>query len=69
MLLASLTKRLVNHAGPRDMSEGYTACWTMDRLRDAARRTADKIDERIRTGMPAAVPAGVPARRSGGGGR
>ena len=56
MLPASLTKRLVNHARPQDVTEGYAADWTMEQLRDAAQRIADKIDETIRAGMLAAGP-------------
>ena len=55
MLPASLTKRLVNHSRPQDVTEGYTADWTMEQLRDAAQRIADKIDELIRAGGPAPV--------------
>ena len=53
MLPASLTKRLVNHSRPQDVTEGYAADWTMEQLRDAAQRIADKIDELIRAGAPA----------------
>ena len=45
MLPTSLTKRLVNHARPRDVTEGYASDWTADQLRDAAQRIADRIDE------------------------
>ena len=47
MLPTSLTKRLVNHARPQDVTEGYAADWTMAQLRDAAQRVADRIDELI----------------------
>ena len=53
MLPASLTKRLVNHSRPHDVTEGYAADWTMEQLRDAAQRIADKIDDLIRAGGPA----------------
>ena len=53
MLPASLTKRLVNHVRPQDVTEGYAADWTMEQLRDAAQRIADKIDELVRSGGPA----------------
>ncbi len=53
MLPASLTKRLVNHARPRDVTEGYAADWTMEQLRDAAQRISDRIDALIREGIPA----------------
>ena len=48
MLPTSLTKRLVNHAPSQDITEGYTAEWTMAQLRDAAQRIADRIDELTR---------------------
>ncbi len=48
MLPTSLTKRLVNHARPQDVTEGYAADWTMDQLRDAAQKVADRIDELAR---------------------
>ena len=43
-----------HHARPQDVTEGYAADWTMAQLRDAAQRIADKIDEKIRAGMPEA---------------
>ena len=52
MLPVSLTKRLVNHAKPQDVTEGYAADWTMEQLRTAAQRVADRIDELIRAGVP-----------------
>ena len=36
MLPASLTKQLVNHARPQDVTEGYAADWAIDQLRDFA---------------------------------
>ncbi len=62
MLPQSLTKRLVNHARPQDVTEGYAADWTMDQLRDAAQRVADRIDELIHAGIPAPVPVPQPDR-------
>ncbi|MDE0386839.1 MAG: integrase arm-type DNA-binding domain-containing protein [Defluviicoccus sp.] len=47
MLPTSVTKRLVNHARPRDLTEGYASDWTADQLRVAAQRIADRIDELI----------------------
>ena len=47
MLPTSLTKRPVNHARRRDVTEGYASDWTADQLRDAAQRIADRIDETI----------------------
>jgi len=52
MLPVSLTKRLVNHARPQDVTEGYAADWTTEQLRDAAQCVADRIDELIRAGVP-----------------
>ena len=34
MLPRSLTKRLVNHAQPGDVTEGYAADWTVEQLRE-----------------------------------
>ena len=45
MLPRSLTKRLVNHARPSDVTEGCAADWTVDQLREPAQRIADRIDE------------------------
>ena len=45
MLPRSLTKRLVNHARPSDVTEGYAADWTVDQLREPAQRVADRIGE------------------------
>ena len=45
MLPRSLTKRLVNHARPGDVTEGYAADWTVQQLREPAQRVADRIDE------------------------
>ena len=48
MLPRSLTKRLVNHARPPDVTEGYAADWTVEQLREPAQRVADRIDELMR---------------------
>jgi len=45
MLPISLVKRLVNHARPSDVTEGYAADWTVEQLREPAQRIADRIDE------------------------
>ena len=37
LLPRSLTKRLVNHARPSDVTEGYAADWTVEQLRDRKR--------------------------------
>ena len=44
MLPGTLTKRLVNHAPPRDVTEGYAAAWTIAQLREPAQRVADRIN-------------------------
>ena len=44
MLPRALTKRLVNHARPGDVTEGYAADWTVGQLREPAQRIADRID-------------------------
>ena len=54
MLPRSLTKRLVNHARPGDVTEGYAADWTVEQLREPAQRVADRIDEL--TAIPVPVP-------------
>ena len=49
MLPRSLTKRLVNHARPGDVTEGYAADWTVEQLREPAQRIADRIDELMKS--------------------
>ena len=44
MLPTSLTKRLVNHARPNDVTQGYAADWTIAQLREPAQRIADRIE-------------------------
>ena len=44
MLPPSLTKRLVNHARPNDVTEGYAADWTIEQLREPAQKIADRIE-------------------------
>ncbi len=44
MLPPSLTKRLVNHARPDDVTQGYAADWTIGQLREPAQRIADRIE-------------------------
>ena len=50
MLPSALTKRLVNHARPNDVTEGYAADWTVRQLREPAQRIADRIE--ALTAMP-----------------
>ena len=44
MLPPSLTKRLVNHARPSDVTEGYAADWTVNQLCEPAQKIADRIE-------------------------
>ena len=44
MLHPSLTKRLVNHPRPNDLTEGYAADWTIEQLRETAQRIAGRIE-------------------------
>ena len=44
MLHPSLTKCLVSHARPSDVTEGYAADWKIAQLREPAQRIADRID-------------------------
>ena len=55
MLPSSLTKRLVNHAPPNDITESYAADWTIGQLRDPAQRIADQI-EALMNAIVAAAP-------------
>jgi len=54
MLPHALTKRLVNHTPPRDVTEGYAADWTIGQLREPAQRIAGRIEEM--TGSRPAAP-------------
>ena len=44
LLPLSLTKRLVNHNRPSDVTEGYAADWSIDQLYEPAQRIPDQID-------------------------
>ena len=44
LLPRALTKRLVNHARPADVTEGYAADWTIGQLRGPAQLIADRIE-------------------------
>ena len=50
MLPRSLTKRLVNHARPSDVTEGYAADWSIGQLREPAQGIADRIDALLEAG-------------------
>ena len=52
MLPSALTKRLVNHARPNDVTEGYAADWTVGQLREPAQIIADRIDELMTGSVP-----------------
>ena len=60
-LATSLTKRLVNHARPRDVTEGYAADWTSEQLLRGAQAVADRIDE-LMVPVNNAVPQDNPYR-------
>ena len=47
MLPRSLTKRLVNHARPDEVTEGYAADWSVKQSRKPAQRIADRIAKLI----------------------
>ena len=53
LLPRALTKRLVNHARPGDVTEGYAADWTIGQLRDPAQRIADRIEALMNGGASA----------------
>ena len=52
MLPHALTKRLVNHAPPNDVTEGYAADWTIRQLREPAQRIADRIEALMNESEP-----------------
>ena len=54
MLPSSLTKRLVNHARPNDVTEGYAADWTVAQLREPAQKIADRIEALMSGTVPTA---------------
>ena len=58
MLPHALTKRLVNHAPPNDVTEGYAADWTIGQLREPAQRIADRIGELMGAKVAAATGNG-----------
>ena len=68
LLPRALTKRLVNHARPGDVTEGYAADWTIGQLRGPAQQIADRIDRLMNAsatgGAVAASTDGCPAART-----
>ena len=62
MLPRSLTKGLVNHARPGDVTEGYAADWTVEQFPEPAQRIADRIDELLGQDVPTPDEAHSPAR-------
>ncbi|MDE0025725.1 MAG: hypothetical protein OXP69_15040 [Spirochaetaceae bacterium] len=58
----SLTKRLVNHARPTDVTEGYAAGWTIGQFRDPAQLIADRIDAILQAGPECEHDAGRTAQ-------
>ena len=63
LLPLSLTKRLVNHARPSDVTEGYAADWTIAQLREPAQRIADRIEALMMNPAGARVADGLASRR------
>ncbi|MDE0031014.1 MAG: hypothetical protein OXU42_16630 [Deltaproteobacteria bacterium] len=57
MLPRSLTKRLVNHARPGDVTEGCATDWTVEQLREPAQQMADCIDRLTEVDAPVTTPA------------
>ena len=53
MLPTCLTKRLVNHARPQHVTEGYASDWTGEQLRQGAQRIAGRINELMAVVIPA----------------
>ncbi len=53
----ALTKRLVNHARPADVTEGYAADWTIGQLRGPAQQIADRIELLMNGGAANAAAA------------
>ena len=66
MLPRSLTRRLVNHARPGDVTGGYAADWTVEQLRAHAQRIADRIDELMRVEPSGAIKPAAPVGEPGG---
>ena len=62
LLPRALTKRLVNHARPADVTEGYAADWTIGQLRSPAQQIADRIELLI--SGSAAAPAATDGGRA-----
>ena len=58
MLPPSLTKRLVNHARPNDVTQGYAADWTIAQLREPAQKIADRIEALMTPTVSAPAPSG-----------
>ena len=57
MLPESLVKRLVIHAPPEDVTEGYAADWTHEEPGEASQRIADRIEAPARQPLlPPATP-------------
>ena len=57
MLLRSLTKRLVNHPRPGDVTEGYVADWAVEQFREPTQQIADCIDRLTEVDAPVTMPA------------
>ena len=67
LLPPSLTKRLVNHTRPSDVTEGYAADWTIEQLREPGQRIADRIEAIMNAdcaGVAAGGEAGAPGAQA-----
>lgn len=60
MLPPSLTKGLVNHAGPNDVTQGYATDRTVSQMCKPAQKIADRI-EALRNPMTSPVGAAAKA--------
>ena len=63
MLLLSLTKRLVNHARPSDVTTGYALDWTVGQLCEPAEQLVDCFDDLC--SVPVSLPDSVCAACGG----
>ena len=67
LLPLSLTGRVVDHARPSDVTEGYAPDWTIEQLRKPAQRIADRIAAMTnadRAGAPAGGEAEAPGAQA-----
>ena len=58
MLPATLTKRLVNHAPPNNVTQSYAADWTIGQLSEPSQKVADRIQALMMAGPVPEADAG-----------